>query len=105
MNEKEYLYYFTPERQDRFRYYHKLDQGGIIRFRIQYEAYLDGTWQAIVRYDTAHGRPHKDMLRSDGSQDKVEFAGYSVEEVLTLGERDIKTNWQLYRAQYEQELK
>lgn len=58
-----------------------------------------------MRYDTAHGRPHKDVLHPDGSQDKVEFYGYSEAEVLTLGERDIKTNWQRYRAEYEQELK
>jgi len=30
-----------------------------------------------VRYDTAHGRPHKDILHPDGTQDKVEFYGYS----------------------------
>ncbi|GAB4448595.1 MAG: hypothetical protein Fur0044_44270 [Anaerolineae bacterium] len=104
MNEKEYLYYFTSEREDRFRYYHYLAQGRIVRFSIQYEAYIDGKWQAIVRYDTAHGRPHKDMLHPDGSQDKVEFYGYAREEVLTLGERDIKANWQRYRAEYQQEM-
>jgi hypothetical protein len=42
MGEKEYFYYFTPERKDRFRYYHYLTQGRVIRFRIQYEAYVDG---------------------------------------------------------------
>ena len=105
MSEKEYIYYFTPERKDRFRYYHYLIQGHIVRFRIQYEARIGETWHAVVRYDTAHGRPHKDILHVDGSQDKVEFYGYPEEEVLTLGERDIKINWQRYRAEYEQELK
>jgi len=57
-----------------------------------------------VRYDTAHGRPHKDVLHPDGSQDKAEFYGYSGAEVLTLGERDIKANWQRYRAEYEREI-
>jgi hypothetical protein len=105
MNEKEYLYYFTSERQDRFRYHHFLTEGRIVRFSIQYEALIGATWRPIVRYDTAHGRPHKDLLHPDGSQDKVEFYGYNREEVLTLGERDIKTNWQRYRAEYEQEIK
>lgn len=104
MGEKEYVYYFTLERQDRFRYYHYLARGRILRFRIQYEARIGGNWHAIVRYDTAHGRPHKDILRPDGSQRKVEFYGYSGEEVLTLGERDIKVNWQRYRAEYEREM-
>ena len=58
-----------------------------------------------MRYDNAHDRPHKDILHPDGSQDKVEFSGYSREEVLTLGERDIKANWQRYRVEYEREMK
>lgn len=40
MGEKEYIYYFTSERQDRFRYYHNLVRGKIVRFVVQYEAYL-----------------------------------------------------------------
>jgi len=105
VSEKEYTYYFTPGRKDRFRYYHYLIRGRIVRFRIQYEACIGEEWHAIVRYDTAHGRPHKDVLHPDSSQDKVEFYGYSEAEVLTMGERDIKTNWQRYRAEYERELK
>ena len=47
MGEKEYLYYFTPERKDRFRYYHDLVHGKIVRFVVQYEAYLDGKWNGM----------------------------------------------------------
>ena len=68
------------------------------------ETLIGGEWQAIVRYDTAHGRPHKDLLHPDGTQDKQEFYGYAREEVLTLGERDIKANWKRYRAAHEQEM-
>lgn len=105
MGEKEYLFYLTPERLDRFRYYHFLNNGRIIRFIVQYEALIDGKWYPVVRYDTAHRRPHKDLLHPDGSQEKIEFYSYTQEEVLTIGERDIKFNWQQYRTQFEQELK
>lgn len=101
--EKGYTVYLSPERADRFRYYHCFERGKIIHFRIQYEALIDEEWHPIVRYDTAHGRPHKDVLHPDGTQDKHEFYGYSREDVLTIGERDIKTNWKQYRAAYEQE--
>lgn len=84
MSEKEYLYYFTLEREDRLRYSHRLTRGRIVRFCVQYEAWIEGEWHPIVRYDSAHGRPHKDILHPDRSQDKVEFSGYSREEVLTL---------------------
>jgi hypothetical protein len=104
VGEKEYLSYLSPEHADRFRYRHSLERGRIIRFRVQYEALIGGEWRAIVRYDTAHGRPHKDLLHPDGTQDKHEFYGYSREEILTLGERDIKANWKRYRAAYEQEM-
>jgi hypothetical protein len=103
MGEKEYIVYLSPERQDRFRYYHDLESGRIVHFRIQYEALVRGEWQAIVRYDTAHGWPHRDLLHPNGTQEKQEFHGYSRGEVLTLGERDIKTNWKRYRVAYEQE--
>jgi hypothetical protein len=105
MGEKEYLFYFTPDRHDRFRYYHFLESGYIVQFIVQYEALIAGKWHPIVRYDTAHNRPHKDLLHPDGSQEKIEFYGYSREEVLTIGERDIKANWRQYRLDYEQELK
>lgn len=104
MGEKEYLVYLSPEHTDRFRYYHALKRGKIVRFRIQYEGLIGKDWHAIVRYDTAHGRPHKDLLHPDGTQEKREFYGYSREEVLTLGERDIKANWKRYRATYVQEM-
>lgn len=104
MSEKEYLYYFTPDRNNRFRYYHSLESGNIVRFSIQYEAFIAGNWHPIVRYDTAHNRPHKDLLHPDGSQEKIEFYGYSREEVLTIGERDIKNRWQDYRLQYIEEM-
>lgn len=94
MGEKEYLFYFTAERLDRFRYYHYFDKGRIVRFVIQYEAWIDGKW-----------RPNKDLLHPDGSQEKVAFNGYTQEEVLTIGERDIKQNWRQYRDQYERELR
>jgi hypothetical protein len=71
---------------------------------IQYEAFIGGEWRAIVRYDTAHGWPHRDLIRPDGAEDKQTFSGYSREEVLASGERDIKTNWKRYRTAYEQEM-
>ncbi len=104
MSQKEYVFYFTPEREDRFRYYHDLVRGEVMRFAVQYEAFIDGRWHPIVRYDTAHGFPHKDIMFPDGSQEKIHFLEYTFEEVLTLGERDIKMNWQEYRLSYERKM-
>ncbi len=102
--DKEYIFYLSPERVDRFRYFHRLERGKIVRFRVQYEAWIGDEWRSVVRYDTAHGYPHRDLLHPDRIEDKREFRGYTVEEVLTLGERDLKANWRRYRAAYEQEM-
>jgi len=104
VGDKEYVNYLTPEREDRFRYYHRLERKRIVRFAVQYEAFITGGWRAIVRYDMAHGRPHKDILHPNSAEDKEEFYGCTPEDVLTLGERDIKANWRRYRAAYELEM-
>ena len=101
MSEKEYITYLSPDREDRFRYFHSLQHGKIVRFCVQYEAFITGKWHAIVRYDTAHDSPHRDLLNPDGTQEKQVLHGYSAEEILALGERDLKTNWKRYRVEYE----
>ncbi len=57
-----------------------------------------------MRYDTAHGFPHRDLLHPNRPGEKTEYSGRSNAEVLTLGQEDIKRNWQTYRAQYEKEM-
>lgn len=105
MGDKEYVSYLSLEREDRLRYFHTLERKRIVRFVVQYEAFIANDWRAIVRYDTAHGRPHKDILHPAGAENKEEFFGYTPEEVLTLGERDIKANWRRYRVAYELEMR
>lgn len=90
---------------DRYRHYHLIDRRMVREFTIQYEANIAGEWHAIVRYDTAHGRPHKDVLQPDGTQTKEEFPYYTPAEVLTFGQNDIRRNWKKYRAQYEKEMR
>ena len=103
MGTKDYLYYLSTDRQNRFRYFHDAQREQIVRFSIQYEALIDNEWTAIVRYDTAHGRPHKDILHRNGNRERIEFQGYTREAVLNVGERDLKANWHHYRATYLEE--
>ena len=90
---------------DRYRHYHLTDKRAVKEFIIQYEANIDGEWREIVRYDTAHGRAHKDVLHPDSAQTKEEFPYYTQAEVLMLGQNDIRRNWKKYRAQYEKEMR
>jgi hypothetical protein len=104
VSEKDYLWFLDGSPLDRYRHYVRVSRGQVTSFRIQYETYIEGRWQAIVRYDTAHGFPHKDTLHPDGTEDKQEFPGADGADVLTAGEQDIKTNWRKHRERYIREM-
>jgi hypothetical protein len=105
LGEREFIIYLDPERRlNRYRHYHVWEGNEIAEFRIQYEAFIDGEWRPIVRYDTAHGKAHRDILHPDGSGTKEWFALYSNAETLTIGQRDLTENWSKYRAAYEKEM-
>ncbi len=103
MDETEYVIYLDEGQQDRYRHFHLTEKGQVVLFRIQYEALFDQQWVAIVRYDTAHGFPHRDVMHPDGGQTKEQFQHYSRTYVLTMGQQDIRQNWRSYRARYEEE--
>jgi len=67
---------------------------------VQYEAYIDGQWRPIVRFDEAHGFFHRDLLSPDGGQEKTARPGdksFALNEAIA----EIKQNWQTYRKAYE----
>lgn len=66
MKEIEYLIYLTAESNDRLRVYAQKEKGAILEFVVQYEALISEEWRPIVRYDTAHGFAHKDIMKASG---------------------------------------
>jgi hypothetical protein len=93
-------YFVTlPTEDDRIRVDFTTDQGSVIALRVvQYETHVQGTWQPVARYDTAHGFFHIDMYTVRGSTKyRVEIADLG--EALTFAINDLKTNWQLYKQQ------
>ena len=105
MTETQFVVPLQGSPTDRYRHFHTLEEGMITSFVIQYEAEIDGKWREIVRYDTAHGHPHKDILHPDGTETKEEFPHYTPAEVMTLGQNDIRKNWKKYREQVEREMR
>ena len=74
----------------------------IIRFTVQYEMEVDGMVFSVVRYDTAHGIPHRDILNWDGStrfSDTVrQFDDYA--DAMNAAIEEIEANWQRYRFEF-----
>ena len=89
---------------DRSRQRLTSEEGRILSFVVQYEAYIEEGWCAIVRYDTAHGYFHRDMMYPDGCTRKKRLSGVSYAEAFTQAELDIKMNWRRYRETYFKEM-
>ena len=88
----------------RVRQSYLLHKGKILEFVIQLEIYIKNKWFAVVRYDTAHGYPHRDYLHPDGRVDKTPLFCSTYNEALTFAEEDIKNNWELYKEYFIKEV-
>jgi len=105
MAEIEYIIDLSPDGRNRYRHFHHSEGKTIVKFRVQYEAFIEGAWHAIVRYDSAHGFAHRDLLHPDGTKTKTSLQHLDFAGALTRGERDLKRNWASYRKGYEAELR
>ena len=101
----EYIFYLSAaEKEDRLRVEIYKDKNRIMEFVVQYEAKIQSSWHAVVRYDTRHGFAHRDLLHADGSVDKELLGWEDYNLSLTYSMEDLKRNWQKYRQKFEEEL-
>jgi len=98
MRKKTYIFMLTDK--DRKRHEHITDKGKVIEFVVQYETSFGNKWVPIVRYDTAHGYAHKDLMNPDGSKEKTFLGIVDLNNALTLADTDIKENWERYKERY-----
>ncbi len=59
----------------------------------------------VVRYDTAHGYAHKDLLNPDGTREKILIGITDFNEALTFADKDIDENWPRYKDRFIGRLK
>lgn len=87
---------------DRLRVHFVIEHGQVETIVIiQYEAYIDGQWRAIVRFDEAHGFFHRDIMFPSGEQTKIAELTEDKGVALTQAIGDIKRHWRSYRKAYE----
>ncbi|MBS1249364.1 MAG: hypothetical protein MAG431_00942 [Chloroflexi bacterium] len=87
---------------DRLRVHFRVKLGQVQEIIvIQYEAYIDGQWHAIIRFDEAHGFFHRDILFPNGQQEKITELANDKGLALTQAIEDIKQSWRSYRKAYE----
>ena len=102
MQKVEYFIYLSNDLTDRLRVNANKHNGEILEFVVQYEAKIGGKWQAIVRYDTAHGFAHKDVLNPDNTATKYPIYFQTYNLAMTFATLDLKANWKQFKKQYEQ---
>lgn len=86
--------------QDRKRHEHLAEKGKVLGFIVQYETLVKDKWMPVVRYDTAHGYAHKDLLNPDGSKEKILIGASELNEALTFADKDINENWERYKDRF-----
>jgi hypothetical protein len=101
MDEREFFIPLSLSASLRVRY--TKDRGRILRFVVQLEAYLDGHWLPITRYDNAHRFVHRDDLKPDGKQIKTPpMAFVDNQEAFSFALQDLRVNYQFYIDRYRQ---
>lgn len=89
---------------DRLRIHFITEGGQVVSIIvIQYEAFIDGKWRAIVRFDEAHGFFHRDVMSPTGEQEKHVQTAVNKEMALNDAINHIKHFWRTYRQAYEDE--
>ena len=95
----------TPYAPDcRKRHEHHRRKNEVIKFVVQLEVLVKGQWRPILRYDTAHGFAHCDILHHDGKVEKVRMPTLNYTEALTYADDDLSQNWQVYHQRYVKEV-
>ena len=102
--EIEFIYPLSDEFKDRLRVFALRQKSKILKFVVQYEAFIQNKWMPIVRYDTSHRFAHKDIIHYNGKEDKQPLYIHDFNMAFTFAVQDLKVGWKWYRAAYEKEI-
>ena len=72
-------------------------RGRVVSFVVRLMRETGDRWINVVRYDTAHGVPHRDVLDKSGRILRKDWlAGMTFEEALTHAKDDLLQNYERY---------
>lgn len=86
--------------------YFKTEKGDVTEFVVKLLSLFGEEWHEILRYDSGHGCPHKDILNVDGEViRKVWYDFLDNSRALTMAITDFKENFEFYMERYQKWLK
>ena len=75
--------------------------GEVTAYTVQYEAWIEGSHRPVVRYDSAHGQPHLDILGWDGNVDeKIWLAPEPLAAALNTAVAHLDAHWARLREEF-----
>jgi hypothetical protein len=84
----------------------KTGKGEVMEFVVKLLSEFEGEWHEILRYDSGHGCPHKDILDINGEViRKVWYDFLDNSQALTMAIMDIKDNFEFYKERYQKWLR
>lgn len=76
--------------------------GVIVGFIVKLICRVEDVIHEVIRFDSAHGCPHKDILNMDGTiKRKVWYEFLENKEGLDLAIKDLKDNFEIYIERYK----
>ncbi len=82
------------------------EKGDVKEFVAKLLCEFEGQWHEVIRYDSGHECPHKDILDTDGNVvRKVWYDYLDNSQALTMAITDIKDNYEFYKERYLKWLK
>lgn len=103
MPEKDFTDYLAADNEMIVRI--ETERGIVVNFRVQYQAMIDDVLYPVVRYDNAHGYPHRDLLDQNGDTIMETPVDGNLKDALRLAITDIKENWPRYRLAFTRRMR
>jgi hypothetical protein len=86
--------------------YFKTEKGDVTEFVVKLLSKFEEDWHEILRYDSGHGCPHKDILNIDGEViRKIWYDFLDNGQALTMAITDIKENFEFYKERHKKWLR
>ena len=102
---RETTFQFLLERDVAVRVHFTHSRGKITAFVVQLECQIAEHWHPVIRYDTAHGFAHCDILKPDGSQEKRALSIHDFNEALTYAQDDLRAHYRRYCERFKEQMK
>lgn len=80
------------------------ERGEPTRYAFQLSGYVADEWVDLVRYDTAHGEPHRHIYYPDGNVEVMAFVAVLPVTFVGWVQRDIQEHAQQYHDEYVRQL-